>query len=368
MKLLFFLFQSWIIESKSLAGLSSDFLLSNEKLKFKLNKWSENENFYNLSKTENHFYKKYCKDNDRIFFHETSGISELNARQSCAVESAAFHNPDRSIQLFMETENINVSSYWLKEIFKQYDNIEINLINETKFFQNTPLENWYLKEKWRNSSHKFINKAQYSRIISMWRAGGFYMDLDLITLRRLEKAVLKNFFVAGHNIKNMGSSFLSDVAFHLLRGHRLINQIIKYMSDDYDPYDGAYNGISVITAALQDICGIEDGRPSTNRCHDVIVLPYQSFLPISLDDWEALFKIPNKSDLVINALLNGSKERSKSKRKVKLPKLYHFGVHTWNSKSFVYPLVFNSNQLYAQLANQHCPFTVNYFNNIFDMN
>ena len=87
------------------------------------------------------------------------------------------------------------------------------------------------------------------------------------------------------------------------------------MSDDNDPYDGAYHGISVITAALRDICGIEDGRLSPNRCHDVIVLPYQSFLPISLDDWEALFETPNKSDIVINALLNGSKERSKSKRK-----------------------------------------------------
>lgn len=55
-------------------------------------------------------------DSRRIVLHETSGRGYLNVRQSCAVESAAKHNPDRPIHLFMrwtimETENL--SDPWL---------------------------------------------------------------------------------------------------------------------------------------------------------------------------------------------------------------------------------------------------------------
>ena len=47
-----------------------------------------------------------ASNNDRIFFHETSGRMELSLRQCCAVESAALHNPRRPIQVFFQPQSI----------------------------------------------------------------------------------------------------------------------------------------------------------------------------------------------------------------------------------------------------------------------
>ena len=72
-----------------------------------------------LLKINQRHQKEFIPGDERIFFHETSGARiELSFRQSCAVESAALHNPQRPIEIFFqpvlpEFETINTSSAWL---------------------------------------------------------------------------------------------------------------------------------------------------------------------------------------------------------------------------------------------------------------
>ena len=80
-------------------------------------------------------------DNRRIFFHETSGRGYLNVRQTCAIESAARNNPDRSVQLYLD--RLNYSSQFLS-VLKEYQNVIVVLFNESQYFANTPMEQWYL--------------------------------------------------------------------------------------------------------------------------------------------------------------------------------------------------------------------------------
>ena len=90
-------------------------------------------------------------NDDRIFFHETSGRMELSFRQNCAVESSALHNPQRSVQVFFQPQQqstaaaIDQSSaaYWIR-VLNRYANVQVIVIDdEALFFKDSPLEDWY---------------------------------------------------------------------------------------------------------------------------------------------------------------------------------------------------------------------------------
>lgn len=95
-------------------------------------------------------------DNRRIYFHETSGKDHLNVRQCCAVESAARHNPNRPVQIFLQTDKLNYSSPCLS-VLEEYSNVVAILLNETEYFANTPLEKWYVDGEWKTSMYKYVH-------------------------------------------------------------------------------------------------------------------------------------------------------------------------------------------------------------------
>jgi hypothetical protein len=76
-------------------------------------------------------------DDKRIYFHETAGRDHLNLRQLCAVESAAKKNPDRSVQVFFQTNHVNLTVDPLISILRGYPNISVILINVTDYFTGT---------------------------------------------------------------------------------------------------------------------------------------------------------------------------------------------------------------------------------------
>ena len=76
----------------------------------------------------------------------------------------------------------NYLSSW-QSVLAQYPNIVVVLVNESEYFANSPLEKWYQKGEWRNSSYKNQHLSDYARILSLYKGGGMYMDLDFITLR-----------------------------------------------------------------------------------------------------------------------------------------------------------------------------------------
>lgn len=75
-------------------------------------------------------------DQERIYFHETTGSDNLNLRQLCAVESAAKENPTRSVQIFFQGDHVNLNVP-LDSVLKQYSNIAVILINASDYFAET---------------------------------------------------------------------------------------------------------------------------------------------------------------------------------------------------------------------------------------
>jgi hypothetical protein len=102
-------------------------------------------------------------DSHRIFMFETTGYCELDARKSYAAESAAKHNPDRSVQIFFrlpfnqplteEQRFYRQDCTTMFRILQQYSNVELILYNELEYFNNTLLENLYVNSHWRESTN-----------------------------------------------------------------------------------------------------------------------------------------------------------------------------------------------------------------------
>jgi hypothetical protein len=158
---------------------------------------------YNGSSSLNEVVNK-----QRIFFHETSGLSELSLRQCCAVESAARHNPDRNIQLFLGSsdncgDGINRSfhkifssqfSSWLK-VLSRYTNLSVVYLNEDYYFSRTPFQDWDSKGEWRKSLFKMGHLSDFIQILTLYKGSGMYMDLDIMTLKTFHGIMFNNYLV-----------------------------------------------------------------------------------------------------------------------------------------------------------------------------
>lgn len=103
----------------------------------------------------------------RIFFHETSGRNRLNLRQTCAVESAAKHNPARHIQVFIQAKAIDYSAPFLA-VLEHYSNITVVLLDKVEnYFRGSALEDIYLLAPWSWSRFKVIHLSEYIRVLSL---------------------------------------------------------------------------------------------------------------------------------------------------------------------------------------------------------
>jgi lactosylceramide 4-alpha-galactosyltransferase len=282
--------------------------------------------------TENSDQQLLGPNNQRIYFHETSGRNQLNMRQSCAVESTAKENPDRPIQLIMQTNisSINTHGTWLN-VLSNYPNVAVILINEMDYFRDNPLEDWYRKGEWRQSTYKVEHFADYIRMLSSLKGGGLYMDLDFVTMKRFD---ISNFLA----VEDASVETISSGIFHFDYGHRLISEIVKDLAAHYQPKVWSAHGPALIFSIMSRICGLKKEQPLSNECQDVALMPYNFVYPIHYPDWRIYFQ---KSTRNIMQWINGS-----------------YAVHVWNKMSHSEPLLIGSDQVYSTLASRHCPFTV----------
>ncbi len=69
-----------------------------------------------------------------------------------------------------------------------YENIRPIKIKITKLFQNTVLLNWWYQNRSMvlNSQHSIAHLSDILRLVLLWKYGGFYSDLDTITIKSVK--------------------------------------------------------------------------------------------------------------------------------------------------------------------------------------
>ena len=282
-------------------------------------------------------------DNRRIYFHGARGRDAYAlTRQSCAVESAARHNPNRSVQLFISTSEIgdvplNYSTDpWLSAL-ERYGNVAVILYDEAQYFAGTPLERAYHEGLWRKGPDHHVHMSDHLRIISSFRAGGLYMDVDFVTLKPLDERIFWNFFSVEDE---MALNFCTCI-FHLEHGHRIINDLMEQLAKvEYDPTRYLAYGPQFVRSFLNDFCGLKLPDLSSLQCPgDVKILPHHHFFPIPFWEWETYFEDINEdtAELIQDC----------------------HGLHVWNKLSRNQSSVMNPKALYNVVAARHCPLTYN---------
>lgn len=163
---------------------------------------------------------------DKAFFHETSGASTLNFRQACVVESLANRNPNLTIHLLMTGSNgSDLNSITLATLKKFYGNLHVTDINLGDYVAGTPLERWYFCSDWNRGWFAISHLSDALRFLTLSKFGGYYFDLDVIQLRPVTR--YRNFVVAEDGDK-LGSSVI-----HVDYQHPVIRAAVEQFPVDY---------------------------------------------------------------------------------------------------------------------------------------
>jgi lactosylceramide 4-alpha-galactosyltransferase len=109
----------------------------------------------------------------------------LNKRQVCAIESAARSNPDYKVYLLHSCPvhgRLEDSREYVQTVFT-YPNVNIWKLDAKRYLSKTPLENWDFVAAIMSSSFPVEHASDVLRLLSLWKYGGTYLDLDFIILR-----------------------------------------------------------------------------------------------------------------------------------------------------------------------------------------
>lgn len=124
----------------------------------------------------------------QIFFHETSCKGGLDSRQACAIESAAKVNPDWDINVFfMGPPSKMFLNSTIYKILSQTNNINFYRVIITTFNDNTPMRRLLPTDiMYTNNKYSLRNLADMLRYLTLYKYGGVYLDLDVISVRSLD--------------------------------------------------------------------------------------------------------------------------------------------------------------------------------------
>lgn len=218
-----------------------------------------------------------------IFFIETrspkDGIGYFNARQTCVIESAAQLNPDWNIYVFVvDIITFLEDSYW--EVLESLSNVHVIAIETKRFTKGTPTEKLLQKELPTRSNWKIAHLSDVLRYTTLFKYAGVYMDLDMISLKNLDKNVSN--FAGLHEPKleilvGAGIVGFSDDEI----GRKLAENVVRDVADHYVGNDWADNSVGKLTRAVQKLCNTTFvDLAYLNGCHGFKLYSHEYFYAI----------------------------------------------------------------------------------------
>ncbi|XP_034099426.2 lactosylceramide 4-alpha-galactosyltransferase-like [Drosophila albomicans] len=278
---------------------------------------------------------------ESIFFLETTCpcsdpkyyMLNLASREACAIESAALHNPSMNIFVLFACANSRQQVDPTTEAILSYSNVKLRRVNLWQLAKNTSIHDWISKDELFRSRFLMVNLSDLLRLLTLYRFGGIYMDMDVVVLRSFENEP-PNFVGAESKVK-IGNSILR------LEPKGFGHKIIEYFLLDYQMnYNGdiwAVNGPVSLSRVMSYICNTNNitvMQSDQRRCQGIKVFRSSDFYAIS--DWAYFFE-PQFANETMELLKNS------------------YAAHLWGHISTQRDLRVNSNSAYIQLATQNCP-------------
>ncbi|TPX70743.1 hypothetical protein CcCBS67573_g06448 [Chytriomyces confervae] len=111
-----------------------------------------------------------------------------NLRYLCSIESAARQNPNHDIFVYAKNapDFLKESVNWFLHAEKRNPGLRNQLhildLDWDDLFRGTPLESWWRRGTWMQSRWPDQNLGNAARLAILWKEGGVYLDMDIISL------------------------------------------------------------------------------------------------------------------------------------------------------------------------------------------
>ncbi|KAL1488372.1 hypothetical protein ABEB36_014848 [Hypothenemus hampei] len=282
-----------------------------------------------------------------IFFLETScnsykmGRIFITSRQACAVESAARMNPDMDVYLLFASPGLIVdygseSDKFLHVLITEYPNVKIQHFNIERYVQNTPVEDLWTSGKIYKSSYPIVHTSDALRLLTLWKYGGIYLDLDVIVVK---------------NLSNFPENFAGAEAYNLLangvmgfsqfgKGREYINDCLQDFAINFDGTQWGFNGPHLITRNILKHCPLLNKSMAIRfgKCEEFKIFSPSAFYLVPYPNWQWFFN-ENYTEIIETSVRESS-----------------YLIHVWNKFSFDRKIPKNQVRApYMRLAAQYCP-------------
>ncbi|XP_030556651.1 lactosylceramide 4-alpha-galactosyltransferase-like isoform X2 [Drosophila novamexicana] len=287
-----------------------------------------------------------------IFFLETTRIVrpkpemmnnmlQLTARQACAIESAALHNPTFEVFVlfagptYSYPENSSQHQQPIIDAILSYKNVQLRQLNLRRYATGTPIEDWVKYGELFSSRFPIHHVSDLLRLITLYRYGGIYLDMDVVLLRSMEDVPLNYAGVESYTHVANGVLSMAPTGF----GHEFAKSCLLDFQQQFDGDAWGHNGPGVITRVAQRICGTTNMSlmlEDRTRCQGFKVFNHTAFYAVSYTDWRHFFQ---------PQYLQQTLARTKNS----------YLVHVWNQVSKVFHIKVGSRTAYGKYAEKNCP-------------
>ena len=187
--------------------------------------------------TEENLFPTVSSDN--VFYIESSGARSLDIRQACSVESFARLNPTKTTYVLMIPKGgaqIDIKATTMKNLMENYKNIRIRKLHLDDYFAGTPLQQWYHCSDWNYVPYFRIPLSDGLRLLTLFKYGGYYFDLDIIHLKPIKKG-LYNFLVKvwrpPTQVFTGDDAFFNNAVIHAEAQHPLLSMSLEDFRINY---------------------------------------------------------------------------------------------------------------------------------------
>ncbi|XP_062126013.1 lactosylceramide 4-alpha-galactosyltransferase-like [Drosophila sulfurigaster albostrigata] len=281
-----------------------------------------------------------------IFFHETSChppgskyIMNLTARQACSIESAALHNPNFGVFVLFASPTYLPGAESPKlpliEALQSYKNVHLRQLNIWRYAKGTPAEEWVNKGDLFDSSYLKEHVSDYLRILSLYRFGGIYLDIDVVVLRTMENIPLN--YVGAEEPGALCNAVFSLDSTGI--GHEIAELCLNDFQENFNGQGYISNGPSLVMRMTKQVCNstsIEEIVAEQRNCNGFRVFNTTAFYPIPWPAWRRF---------VEPQYLNETLEQTKDS----------YLIHLWNKVSKELKFKKGDDTAYGKYAQEHCP-------------
>lgn len=247
---------------------------------------------------------------------------------------SALTNPELDVFLLFtyDVGFFNKSRLPLVDALLSYRNIYLNYLNVVEYAENSPLEAWLKSGKVYNSSHIVEHVSDVLRILTLWKYGGTYLDLDVIITKQVS-SIGTNF--ACMESGNQVNSAIVNLDAKL--GRSIAEKNFERVIAHFNGNSWAGNGPKILSDLVKEMCNTTDQSQMTrDKCNGFEVLPTEACYAVNYNEWMKFFEEKSLQEVI---------KRTENS----------FAVHFWNHMSGNGKLSTNSSSAYIKFAKEFCP-------------